>query len=419
VFTVNQRIRNVTTPEIITDPSVKALASTAQCILHVVPDVYTLTASNFRAYSTPTASRSEKSRFLLVSNSDAYVTYDVSFSYPVGDNVTALYNALVSQLDRDISNNHFTMIMEYYSQEYHGNLSTAFVIDLPKTSLYYRSASKSNSGSSNSSSTSITVPIAVSLSLCFAILLSILFVRWYRKKYMYRDENTADKIEQWIESKTGDIETTDAYHKRQQQEENSNSRMSGSFFGLGALLGRMTGVVKPTDRIESSRLNTADVVYGNNNNRFQDNVDVGTKKTLEMAPVGEYLNNPMSSSSLAHQSTRSIKLSKQDQEGGDEREGGSSYYTNNPAWSMRLTRGSKAIDEVPSSPRVHSGEYFSNYMAYTGGEGGDQGNSMDLEETSGDGSTRQPSLRLTGVNPNSRISTSFKGNHLSLKSDTM
>jgi len=416
MFTVNQRIRNVTTPEISTDPSVKALVSTVQCILHVVPDVYTLTASNFRSYSTPTASRSEKSRFLLVSNSDAYVTYDVRFSYPVGDNVTALYNALVSQLDLDISNNHFTMIMEYYSREYHGNLSTAFVIDLPKTSLYYRSASKSNSGSSNSSSTSITVPIAVSLSLCFAILLSILFVRWYRKKYMYRDETTAGKIEQWIESKTGDIETTDAYHKRQQQEENSNSRMSGSFFGLGALLGRMTGVVKPTDRIESSRLNTADIVYGNNN-RFQDNLDVGTKKTMEMASVGEYLNNPMSSS-LANQSTRSIKLSKQDQEG----EGGSSYYTNNPAWSMRLTRGSKAIDEVPSSPRVHSGEYFSNYMAYTGGEGGDEGNSMDLEETavtSGDGSIRQPSLRLTGVNPNSRISTSFKGNHLSLKSDTM
>jgi hypothetical protein len=207
------------------------------------------------------------------------------------------------------------MIMEYYSQEYHGNLSTAFVIDLPKTSLSYRSVSKSNSGSSNSSSPSIAVPIAVSLSLCFAILLSILFVRWYRKKYMYRDENTADKIEQWIESKTGDIETTDAYHKRQQQEENSNSRMSGSFFGLGALLGRMTGVVKPTDRIENSRLNTADVVYGNNNNnRFQDNVDVGTKKTLEMASVSEYLNNPMSST-VAHQSTRSIKLSKQDQEG--------------------------------------------------------------------------------------------------------
>lgn len=215
---------------------------------------------------------------------------------------------------------------------------------------------------------------------------------------MNQDDNASDKIERWIASKDGEILTSEAYLNRQGERVKPNNRMSGSFFGLTTLLGRMTSV-RPQDKNDNRQQN-ADVMYGNNQSKD------GIVAKFEMTSVAsdEYSNNPMSSPG---RNPHSLKTHDDD--------GEESSYMNNPVWSMRLTRGSKNIDEVPTSPRVHSGEFFSNYLAYTVDDDGSGNPMKTVGETDavantnqGDSSARQPSLHLTGVNPISRLSTSYK-----------
>lgn len=409
-FTVTQPVRNASAADFASLASTNAFISAAICVLTGVHNVATINISNINTIGN---------RRLLSSASRVTINYDVMFTYASDPTVGVdfYYNELVQWLDRNITNEHFTLILNQYSDLMHGNLSAVIVSDIPITRLHTQIPSmepssepvvvnKSNSSSNSGSSRNIIMPIAVSVSLCIFLICLSYFVYRSRKDKNPHDQQMRD-MQLWMASKDGEIITTDLYNKENKNEDDSEEHsainrlsqmISRNTFALLFSRTKTNSAQKKRDR-DLELINDAPELFRDNPMRLsvprsvEHNTDGDEKNTRSSVFNGDsgglmtkrvasmrspttnsgdfsdskisysYLSNPMTNGSpkTANSDKAADVLMKE-------------TFMDNPAFSLRM----KTVYSNPSSPhtsitftdksngkRVTSAEFDAEYLAYS------------------------------------------------------
>lgn len=210
-FSATQQLGGLTTAQFVERASIKAFTYATRCILSGINGVASVSVS-ISAVHVATSSSGPAVARLLASSSFLNVTYNVTFATrPFHPDITGVYQRLVSQLQRNVSNGQFGLLLVYFSDLFHGNLSavTALTTPLAEPQGPLRSTTVAPSPDSNShivAPTPLSAPVLAAIVIGSAAVVAVLILGLcLRRRVRGEFSKTVNDMEKWIGGNAGNI----------------------------------------------------------------------------------------------------------------------------------------------------------------------------------------------------------------------